>query len=446
LVNGVFFKTMKSSIERLYSLFQKHPQLDTDSRNIKAGSIFFALKGENFNGNKFANNAIEKGAAYAVVDEEEFCTNDKIILVDDVLKTLQKLATTHISILNIPVIAITGTNGKTTTKELVNAVLSTKYNTNATRGNLNNHIGVPLTLLSCDSNTEILITEMGANHPGEIADLCQIAQPSFGIITNIGKAHLEGFGGEEGVIKTKSELYQHLERSDGKAFVNADDKLLCELSRNLDRIFYGSGREAKISGEILEVNPFVKLQWEITDTPCENKMRKYSINSKLIGEYNFYNILAAIAVGSYFEIEPQSIMDAVEGYIPVNNRSQIIKKEEKTIILDAYNANPSNMEAAINNLIKMKADKKAAIIGDMLELGKYSSQEHKRIYDLLKDGLVDKLIFVGSIFSGIVNDDDICFIDTDTAITWLKNNKIDASLILIKASRGIGLEKIVSIL
>ena len=444
---GFYLNTMNTSIKNLYRIFLDHPLICTDTRNIQNDTIFFSLKGETFNGNEFAETAINNGAAFAVVDEEKYVKDDRFLLVDNTLKTLQRLGSYHRSTFDIPVIGITGTNGKTTTKELIRNILSQKYKAQATIGNLNNHIGVPLTLLSVKHDTDIIVIEMGANHIGEIESLCKIANPNFGIITNIGKAHLEGFGSKEGIVKAKSELYSHMKNIGGAVFVNINNSLLYELSQNLNTVFYGDNPKAYTYGEFIEADPFVKLSWTNKDYTPDTEIQNFIINSKLIGAYNFENILAAICVGTYFDVEPEKIIRAIEQYTPVNNRSQIIEKTEKLIILDAYNANPSNMEAAILNLKKMPGEKKIAIIGDMLELGKYEVQEHRKILKLLKKQNFHQLIFVGQTFCKVCSSDDgLCFEDTDAAFSWLQNKPLPASVILLKASRGIKLEKLVDIL
>lgn len=444
---GFYIKIMKNKLIKIYEIFLDHNTIGTNSRNIQKNAVFFALKGDNFNGNKFAEEALGNGAAFAVVDEIKYVKDNRYILVENTLSTLQELSIFHRSKINIPVVAITGTNGKTTTKELAHKILSQKYNAQATQGNLNNHIGVPLSILSANRNTEILVLEMGANHIGEIEFLCKLANPNYGIITNIGKAHLEGFGSEKGVIKAKSELYSHLENIRGTAFVNLNDQLLTKLSNNLKKILYGNNTKADIYGEILEVNPFLKISWNYKTSYPLHKKQTFKINSKLIGTYNFENILAAIAIGHHFGVEPEKIKKAITDYIPVNNRSQIIKKGEKIIILDAYNANPTNMEAAILNLKNIPGNKKIAIIGDMLELGKYSEQEHCKILKLLKEQDFDRLLLVGPRFFNICEKEKhLCFENTEDAYSWLKNNSLPDSVILIKASRGMNLEKLAGIL
>ncbi len=416
-------------IQKLYQFFLKHPIICTDSRKITKGSIFFSLKGENFNGNKFAEKAIKDGCSFAVVDEKEFATNDKFILVDDVLGTLQNLAKHHRTLLNIPIIGITGTNGKTTSKELINAVLSSEKCCYATKGNFNNHIGVPLSILEITSSHEIAIIEMGANHIGEIAFLCNISQPIFGVITNIGKAHLEGFGSFESVIKAKSELYNYIQKNNGNVFVNNEAELLIELADNIRKTTYGKNGDYK--GSIASNTPFVSVQFG------EN-----SIISNLIGDYQFYNIMLAISVGKYFEITDKNIKKAIESYTPKNNRSEIIKTKSNTIILDAYNANPSSMTAMLHSFAKQNYENKLCILGDMLEMGNTSLQEHKAIIDLANE-LKLECIFIGTEFAQVHKQ---VYNSTDKFSEFLKEKPIKNKTILLKGSRGITLEKLVKLL
>ncbi|MCX6231747.1 MAG: UDP-N-acetylmuramoyl-tripeptide--D-alanyl-D-alanine ligase [Bacteroidetes bacterium] len=428
------------TISEIYKIFQLHPVISTDSRKILPGSLFFALKGENFNANVFAEQAIHDGAAYAVIDEIQFQKSDKFILVDDVLKCLQELAAYHRSTLKFPVIGITGTNGKTTTKELINAVLSEKYLTLATAGNLNNHIGVPLSLLSINEKHEIAIIEMGANHIGEIAELCAIAQPDFGIITNIGKAHLEGFGGIEGVIETKKALYEAILKKKGKVFINSDNALLMELADGIDKITFANNKPAYCQGSIVDADPFVKISYQHKDFTDE-------IQTQLVGAYNFENIMAAITVGHYFGIEASVIKKALTGYQPSNSRSQVLKISSNTIIQDAYNANPTSLEAAILNFSLIKANEKVLIIGDMLELGEFSKPEHSRIIEIINENNFQQVILVGPEFSAVsVNPDWHVFMNAEVAKEWLMQHRITNSYILLKASRGIKLEKLIDAL
>ena len=366
-----------SRIEKLYKWFTQYPVISTDSRDIKPDSLFFALKGESFDGNKYATAALEKGAVLAVVDDPAVAIDNHYFLVDDVLTTLQDLARYHRAQFTCPVIGVTGTNGKTTTKELINAVLQSHYRTHATKGNLNNHIGVPLTLLSARvSEVDILIIEMGANHQGEIAFLCSIANPTCGLITNVGKAHLEGFGGEEGVIKGKTELYRHLKTVNGKAFVCTRQPILSELSADLDQLTYGESDGANYTGAIVSSDPFLIVNWNVDQT-------EQIIHTHLVGGYNIDNVMAAICVGSSFNVPVSKIVEALESYIPSNNRSQVMQTAQNRLFLDAYNANPSSMAAALNNFALLDAYPKTVIIGDMFELGDESKDEHQQIVILL---------------------------------------------------------------
>ncbi len=431
-----------NSIETLYQLYLKYPNISTDTRNIKADSIFFALKGDHFNGNLFAEQSLNKGAAIAVIDDDKQKKDERYILVEDTLKALQELAAYHRKQLKIPVIGITGTNGKTTTKELIRTVLNKKYKTLATQGNLNNHIGVPLTILSITNDIEMAVIEMGANHVGEIKELCEIAQPTYGIITNIGKAHLEGFGSFEGVIKAKTELYQYLQSRHHSIFINNDNPLLKNHAATLEQYCYGTTSDSNCIGSIIASDPFLQVKWHLKDV-TEN----YSANSKLVGAYNFENVMAAIAIGSYFKIEPGLISDAIEEYIPSNNRSQVITTSTNTLLMDAYNANPSSMKAAISNFHSMKVENKVVILGDMMELGKNSEIEHQQILDLLMGYQFHYVILIGSNFKQLTLPNFVLsFTDTQKAIDALKQNPIKNSTVLIKGSRKVALEKVVEVL
>ena len=433
-------------MQQLYSLFLQHPVICTDTRNIIPHSIFFALKGANFNANEFAETALNAGCSAVVIDEEKYKKDDRYFLVEDVLKTLQELANYHRKQFNIPVIGITGTNGKTTSKELVNAVLSQQFKVLATKGNLNNHIGVPLTLLGLTKEHEMAIIEMGANHQGEISELCSIAEPNYGMITNIGKAHLEGFGGYEGVIKTKNELYQNIKKSGGKLFVNADNSLLNELSSGINRITFGTSEDVDFIGKFIESNPFVKLQYKAkTDSGSVDK--KPIVQTHLVGNYNFENILAAACIGNYFKLTDDKIKAGIESYVPSNNRSQVIQTKHNVLLLDAYNANPSSMSAAIENFAQMNKPNKMVILGDMLELGVDSKKEHDAVVSLLKQKNLSNALLVGPFFkeSGKLMN-ALTFNSSDECIDYLKQNSIQNSTILIKGSRGIKLEKVVEVL
>ncbi|MCX6282477.1 MAG: UDP-N-acetylmuramoyl-tripeptide--D-alanyl-D-alanine ligase [Bacteroidetes bacterium] len=432
---------MFSSLTEIYNIFLQHPDVVTDSRNLVPSCFFFALRGERFNGNHFAAEALEKGAAMVLVDEPEYKINPQCILVEDVLKTLQELALHHRKQFNIPVLAITGTNGKTTTKELVSRVLETRYNVISTTGNLNNHIGVPLTLLRLKRDTHIAVIEMGANHPGEIDFLCRIALPDHGIITNIGKAHLEGFGGFEGVIKTKTELYHFLADTNGKVFVNAGDSLLMQLSEGLEKITYGFTASAWLRGSLEkqgDLNSFM-----IGQTDGEN----LPVQSKLFGDYNAVNILASACIGRYFEVSDQDIRLAVESYEPSNNRSQVKTTLHNILILDAYNANPSSMEAALRFFASSDYLNKMVILGDMLELGNESDEYHKHILALLEELSFEDVYLVGPTFTRInTRREFLCFGDSILAKLWLEHHAPEGKSILLKGSRGMKLETVAEIL
>lgn len=427
-------------ISKLYQLFRQYPIVTTDSRSIPVNSIFFALKGENFNGNKYAGEALSKGAVFAVIDEPEFAGNDRMILVDDVLTSLQKLARFHRDELKLPVLAITGTNGKTTTKELIASVLSKKFNIKSTQGNLNNHIGVPLTILSMTPETEIGIVEMGANHIGEIKLLCDIANPDFGLVTNMGKAHLEGFGSFEGVIQTKSEMYGFLRQKGGKCFINADNPLLIKQAGSLEQITYGKTEGCFLTGELATTG------YSLVAKARFPKGWLY-LKSKLIGDYNFENLLAAACIGKYFEVNPLLIQKALEEYTPSNNRSQLIRKEKNTIIMDAYNANPTSMMMALTNFANIQNDQKCVILGDMLELGEASDEEHQKVADFIESQNFSDIYLVGPQFKkAITGNKKKKFDDAELLSNYLKTQPIENKLILLKGSRGIHLEKILEIL
>ncbi len=440
-------------IEKLYALFLKHPIVCTDTRDIKPGSIFFALKGGNFNGNQFAEKAIEMGCAYAVIDEKFPLgeggrgIDEKLFLVDDVLSTLQQLANHHRKQLSIAVIGITGSNGKTTSKELINVVLSKKYKVLATVGNLNNHIGVPLTLLNITKEHEMAIIEMGANHKGEIAELCTIAEPDFGIITNIGKAHLEGFGGIEGVKIGKSELYKYIQSKAGRLFVHGDDEVLLELSGSNEKVTYGTKKLYDIVGAIIEnKTEFISFQWA-TRYNAVNIKKSELVSTQLVGIYNYYNLLCAACVGHYFKVDDANINQALKEYTPSNNRSQLHQTKSNTLILDYYNANPSSMSLAIENFANLNHPNKMVILGDMLELGSESEKEHDAIVILLQQKNISNALLVGPLFVAAGKKVSAkTFSNSDEAVEFLKQNKIADSTILIKGSRGIKLEKVVEVL
>ena len=420
-------------MSQLYSLFYKTNGICTDTRNILPDSLFIALKGDNFNGNLFAEKAIQKGAKFAIVDQKEFSDDLKIFYVPNTLEFLQGLARYHRDKFNIPVIGITGSNGKTSTKELMHSVLSKKFNTIATEGNLNNHLGVPFTLLRIKKEHEIAIIEMGANQPGDIQELCDIASPTHGIITNIGKAHLEGFGNLEGVVKTKSALYHSVRKQNGVLFYNGDDLLLKSLLDNTTQnISYGN-ENAIITGRILELTPYISMYWR------SNKYRSKKINTNLVGSYNLFNFLAAICIGNYFGVKEVEISDAIATYKPENKRSQVLKTKKNTLIVDCYNANPTSMMLALESFHDFDYDKKIAIIGDMLELGEESEQEHKKIIDYCEANNID-FITVGPIFQKLKTDgayQTVGELSSELA-------KINSSAILLKGSRGIEREKLIT--
>lgn len=439
-----------TTTEQLYQLYKKHPVISTDTRKIASGSLFFALKGEKFDANTFAEQAVASGAAYAVIDNPEHQQGDRYLLVKDVLTALQDLARYHRRQLTIPVIGLTGTNGKTTTKELINAVLSQHFNTYATQGNLNNHIGVPLTILSINASHEAAAIEMGANHQKEIALLCTISQPSHGLITNVGKAHLEGFGGAEGVKKGKGELYDYLKASDGIAFVNSDsaDLMAMQHARSLKNVtFYGSiDLDNLVSGQLIENSPYLTLQWTNNATG-----KSYEVKSQLTGAYNIDNILAAICIGVYFKLSAEEINAGISGYQPKNNRSQITPTATNTLICDYYNANPSSMAVAIENLGKIEAKHKVLVLGDMFEMGQESATEHAAIIKKAMGTPVDERIFIGSEFVsqksevGSRKSEAIFYSTVEEAIAGLKANPIRNATVLIKGSRGMALERLVEL-
>ena len=426
------------NIADLYARIRGH-RVVTDSRKIEKGDVFIALKGENFNGNQYAETALKQGAVLAIVDEPQYA-GENCLLVEDCLCCLQQLANFHRRQLGIPILGITGTNGKTTTKELCHAVLSRKFNTFATQGNYNNHIGVPLTLLSMDETTEIGIVEMGANHPGEIETLCQIAEPDFGIITNIGQAHLEGFGSYENIIATKQALYTHVMQKNGKLFVNETDKLLMQLSEKGERYTYGKQGEL-LSGEIKQTVPYLVFSILVP------KGQLY-IKTHLVGGYNFDNAMAASCVGLHFGVDPLEIQAAIENYRPSNLRSQLIQTAHNTLILDAYNANPSSMKVAISNFKEMPGEHKMVILGEMRELGEASENAHQQLLESLTDGNFEKIFLVGNHFEHCQNMYNFIswFQDTDALIKELMLNKPEQAFILVKGSRGNQLERIVEYL
>lgn len=424
------------NIANLYKAFLSCTSLSIDTRTIVPNSVFVALKGERFDANSFAKNALELGASYVIIDNPDYFIDDRTILVEDSLEALQKLAQYHRRQLGIPIVALTGSNGKTTTKELILAVLSKKYNTKATKGNLNNHIGVPLTLLSFTKETEIGIVEMGANHQKEIELLCEIAEPDFGYITNFGKAHLEGFGGVEGVIKGKSEMYAHLFSHQKMAFINADDPIQLEKS-NMHKRFTFTIKEnsADITFGPIQANPFVTIEYQ-----------NIIIHSNLIGLYNATNICAAITIGNYFKVETKAIKHAIEGYIPENNRSQIIQKNNFEIILDAYNANPSSLKLALENFIQLTKTPKIAILGDMFELGPESENEHRQIVQSIPDAPELECHFIGKWFDTVKTTQNNLHFYPDFEAFKAQFKTHPPALVLIKGSRGMALERALELL
>jgi UDP-N-acetylmuramoyl-tripeptide--D-alanyl-D-alanine ligase len=421
------------TIKNIHDLFLKCSKVSIDTRKIDPNSFFVAIKGDRFDANTFAKEALEKGASFIIIDNANYYIDERTILVNDSLETLQELAKFHRQFLNLPIIALTGSNGKTTTKELINLVLSKKFNTKATVGNLNNHIGVPLTLLSFTKETQIGIVEMGANHQKEIEFLCEIAQPDYGYITNFGKAHLEGFGGIEGVIKGKSEMYTYLKSNNKLVFVNLDDEIQNQKSVAFKRItFSQKDKCATVFIENVMANPFVEI-----------KTLGIKINSHLIGLYNANNINAAITIGCHFEVPVKNIKDAIESYVPENNRSQLLTKGTNEIILDAYNANPSSMVVALENFIQLDKTNKCVIIGDMYELGKESLDEHKGIVSYLNMNSDFDCHFVGKdFFANSIQKEDFHFYHTFEDFTkFLSSVKLEHKTLLIKGSRGMALER-----
>lgn len=385
-------------IQQLYQIYQQHPVITTDSRDCPQGSIFFALKGESFDGNKFAASAIEKGCAYAVIDNAEFQKDDRFILVDDVLQTFKDLAREHRRQFNIPVIGITGTNGKTTTKELIASVLSEKYNTLFTQGNFNNDVGVPKTLFRMNEQHEIAVVEMGASHPGDIKTLVETVEPTCGLITNVGKAHLQGFGSFEGVKKTKGELYDYLKAHDALVFINGNNEHLLQMAQSRDicrAIEYGTQEDCQVNGSIISCAPFLKFQW---NSNVDGINVQQEIQTHLIGSYNIDNMLAAIAIGLHFGVSPEQIHHALSNYIPTNNRSQMEETGKNHLVVDAYNANPSSMKAALDNFHLMEVSPKMAILGDMRELGEASAEEHQKAVDLMQEYGFENIWLVGDEF------------------------------------------------
>lgn len=431
-------------MENIYSKFLECSGISTDTRTIQENDLFFCLKGANFDGNKFASEAIEKGARYVVIDNATYTIEGKTLLVDDVLTTLQQLANFHRKQFSIPIIGITGSNGKTTTKELIAHLLSQSFRVLSTKGNLNNHIGVPMTLLRLRKEHQIAVIEMGANHPGDIKDLCVIAEPDYGIITTIGKAHLEGFINLDGVIQTKTALYRSVVQQRGTLFVNQDNPILIEHRPKDVAIEYYSAQgisSARINGQLMKLTPFIHLKWSSKDYDSEE------IITQIIGEYNFYNLLAAITIADYFHVSPEKINNGIASYSNENNRSQVKKTEKNQLIMDAYNANPSSMTSAIDSFAKVVNPSKQMILGDMFELGKESKNEHLAIIQLVKDTAIPTY-FVGNRFKECnIESKHLLFFETKELLTQhILSHPIEKKLILLKGSRGIALETLVDLL
>lgn len=426
------------SIIDLYDLFIHNPQITTDSRNCPKGSIFFALKGDKFDGNQYAGKALASGCVYAVIDNPDYYIGERTILVDNVLKTLQQLAHHHRKVLGLPIIGITGTNGKTTTKELLAAVLSTKFNLLYTEGNFNNHIGVPLTLLRLTHDHEMAVIEMGASHPGDIKELVDIVHPNYGIITNVGRAHLEGFGSFEGVIRTKGELYDYIRRSKGKIFIKKENEYLQSIAKGIEQITYGNGDDAFASGRVVSCDPFLVFNWK-------QQGKLHTVETHMIGSYNLDNVLAAVAVGRFFKIPAERISRAIAAYEPTNNRSQFKKTDNNELIIDAYNANPSSMKVALDNFITMPVQPKAIILGDMRELGPTSDELHAEVVEQIKKGQFDKVFLCGEHFSK-VGKEFSPFATTEAMVEELRKQPLKGYHILIKGSHSMGLEKLADIL
>lgn len=429
-------------ISELYKIFEQHPVVTTDSRDCPEGSIFFALKGASFDGNKFAAAALEKGCAYAVVDESEYATDPRCILVDDCLHALQSLANYHRRTLGTKIIGITGTNGKTTTKELVSAVLAEKYNVLYTQGNFNNDIGVPKTLLRLKKEHELAVVEMGASHPGDIKTLVDIVEPDCGIITNVGRAHLQGFGSFEGVVRTKGELYDFLRtRSGSVVFIHNENVHLLGIADGLRLVRYGCADDASlyVQGRVKECAPFLSLEWRTHDGDWRG------VDTHLIGSYNVYNMLAAACIGLYFGVSPEQIDHALASYVPSNNRSELEVTAKNHLIVDAYNANPTSMEAALLNFRDMRADRKMAILGDMKELGSVSGEEHQKVVDFLNCAGFDEVWLVGNEFAKVE-----CgfrkFADVDEVKAAIAEKCPEGYYILIKGSNSTKLFQLPSLL
>ncbi|ULQ51040.1 UDP-N-acetylmuramoyl-tripeptide--D-alanyl-D-alanine ligase [Flavihumibacter fluvii] len=426
------------TIEQLYAVYKTFPSIQTDTRKLKAGDIFFALKGDNFNGNQFAQSALDAGAAFAVIDEAAYLTDSKMMLVPDALKALQELALHHRRQFSIPFIAITGSNGKTTTKELVHAVLSTTYRTATTEGNLNNHIGIPLTLLKIQPDAQMAVIEMGANHQKEIESYCLYTEPTHGLITNLGKAHLEGFGGVEGVRKGKGELFDYLRLHGGTAFVLWDDEHLQQKAEGITKVIRYGQFEGDITGRAL---PAAGGEETFLAVELSRGANTGAIHTQLVGDYNLPNVLAAVAIGKHFGVEDRLIRESIEAYKPANSRSQLVEKDGNHIILDAYNANPSSMRAAIENLARLPAADKVLMLGAMAELGDESLQEHQHIIDLISRYKWKSVVLVGGDF-GKITHPFIQLANSAVAHDWLQQQHFSNVHLLIKGSRSMQMEKV----
>lgn len=423
-----------NTIEKIYELYKKAYTITTDSRNITEGCVFVALKGEHFDGNDFALKVAEDGiAACVIADRQDLPKRDRLFVVEDSLKALQELAKYHREKLGLPIIGITGTNGKTTTKELISAVLSKKYNIIFTQGNFNNQLGVPLTLLRIKPGTELAVVEMGASHPGDIDELTNIGEPNYGIITNIGRAHLRDFGGYEGVIKTKNEMYQYIAAHKGLLFVNKDNELLMNLADNINKVTYGTCKNADIQGKMISANPYLSVEWS-----------GHKIGTKLVGDYNFENVMAAVCVGIYFKVDANDIVEALSSYCPTNNRSQVIETGKNRVVMDAYNANPTSMSFSVKNFRNICKNDNMLILGDMRELGNESEQEHKTIIELLKELKFKNVFLVGSEFSKVSGSSEFSsFNDVEELAQYLQQHPVSGFDILVKGSNSVHLNKII---
>lgn len=423
-----------STIEKIYKLYKTAYTVTTDSRTITQGCVFVALKGEHFDGNDFALNVAEEGiAACVIADRKDLPQHERLFVVEDSLKALQELANYHRKQLDTPIIGITGTNGKTTTKELVSAVLAKKYNILFTQGNFNNQLGVPLTLLRIKPDTELAVIEMGASHPGDINELTGIGEPNYGMITNIGRAHLRDFGGYEGVIKTKNEMYQYIAAHKGLLFVNKDNELLMDLSKSINKVTYGTSNDADIQGKLLSANPYLSVEWN-----------GKKIDTQLVGDYNFENVMAAICIGTYFNVAANDIVEALSSYRPTNNRSQVIETARNRVVMDAYNANPTSMSHSIKNFRNICKSDNLLILGDMRELGNESEQEHKNILELLKELRFENVYLVGEEFQRVAkNSKFYTFINVEELAQYLQQHPVSGRDILVKGSNSIHLNKII---